>query len=115
MVINQTGGGGAPLAKRFFGEMARKYGGNLERNALVEEIAQELFTTTKKLHGMGKRELLLLRIASVLNDCGKYISLEGAAEAGYGIIMASEILGLSQQEHRKIAKFINKYNNSNYD
>ena len=94
--------------------MAVKYGGNLERNALVENIAQELFTKTKKLHGMGKRELLLLRIASVLNDCGKYISLEGAAEAGYSIIMASEILGLSHVERQIIASVV-RYNKVAFD
>ena len=95
-------------------KMARKYGGNIERNALVERIAQELFTKTKKLHGMGKRELLLLRIAAILNDCGRYISLEGAAEAGYGIIMASEILGLSHVERQIIASVV-RYNKVEFD
>ena len=63
---------------------------------------------------MGKRELLLLRIASVLNDCGKYISLEGAAEAGYSIIMASEILGLSHVERQIIASVV-RYNKVVFD
>ncbi|MBQ7562445.1 MAG: exopolyphosphatase [Lachnospiraceae bacterium] len=94
--------------------MAVRYNANIRRNELVEEIAQELFKGTKKLHGMGKRELLLLRIASILNDCGKYVSLEGAAEAGYGIIMDSEILGLSHLERQMIACIV-RYNKLPFD
>ncbi len=94
--------------------MALKYNANIKRNELLEEIATELFKSTKKLHGMGKRELLLLRIASVLNDCGRYISLEGAAEAGYSIIMASEILGLSHMERQIIACIV-RYNKIDFD
>ena len=94
--------------------MAVRYNANIKRNDLVEDIATGLFKSTKKLHGMGKRELLLLRIAAVLNDCGKFVSLEGAAEAGYSIIMASEILGLSHVERQIIACIV-RYNKVPFD
>ncbi len=95
-------------------KMAVKFNANIERNELLESIAVELFKGTKKLHGMGKRELLLLRIAAILNDCGRYISLEGAAEAGYSIIMATEILGLSHMERQIIACIV-RYNKITFD
>ncbi|HAG70413.1 MAG TPA: exopolyphosphatase [Lachnospiraceae bacterium] len=95
-------------------KMAVKFHSNIKRNELVENIAEELFNSTRRLHGMGKRELLLLRIAAVLNDCGRYISLEGAAEAGYSIIMASEILGLSHAERQIIACIV-RYNKVDFD
>ncbi len=89
--------------------MCKRYGGNVERNRLVEMVALEIFDDTKKIHGMGKRERLLLRIASMLSDCGKYISLEAAAECGYDIIMATEMIGLSHAEREIVANVV-RYN-----
>ncbi|MBR5407870.1 MAG: exopolyphosphatase [Lachnospiraceae bacterium] len=86
--------------------MCRRYGGNVERNRLVEKVALSIFDDTKKLHGMGKRERLLIRIASMLSDCGKYISLEAAAECGYEIIMATEMIGVSHSEREIIANVV---------
>ena len=87
-------------------EMCVRYSGNLERNRLVEKVAVSIFDDTKKLHAMGKRERLLLRVAAMLSDCGKYISLEAAAECGYDIIMATEMLGLSNTEREIIANVV---------
>ncbi len=86
--------------------MSDRYMGNKERNQLVESIAVRLFESTKKIHGMGKRELLLLRIASKLSDCGRYVSLEAAAECGYSIIMATEMIGLSHMEREIVANIV---------
>ena len=44
-----------------------------------------------KIHGMGKRERLLLQAAAILHDCGRYVSLVNQSECSYQIIMASEI------------------------
>lgn len=87
-------------------EMCTRYGGNVERNRLVEDVALSIFDDTKKLHAMGRRERLLLCVASMLSDCGKYISLEAAAECGYDIIMATEMLGLSNTEREIIANVV---------
>ena len=89
--------------------MCRRYGGNTERNKLVEEVAISIFDDTKRIHHCGARERLLLRIASMLSDCGKYISLEAAAECGYDIIMATEMIGLSHAEREIIANVV-RYN-----
>jgi exopolyphosphatase/guanosine-5'-triphosphate,3'-diphosphate pyrophosphatase len=89
--------------------MCRRYGGNIERNKLVETVALSIFDDTKKIHHCGSRERLLLRIASMLSDCGKYISLEAAAECGYDIIMATEMIGISHAEREIIANVV-RYN-----
>lgn len=89
--------------------LCRRYGGNIERNRLVEEVALSIYDDTRKIHKMGKRERLLLRIAAMLSDCGKYISLEAAAECGYEIIMATEMIGLSHVEREIIANVV-RYN-----
>lgn len=89
--------------------MSDRYKGNRERNALIEKVACDLFDATKKIHGMNKRDKLLLRIAALLNDCGRYISIEAGAECGYDIIMNTEMIGLSHAEREIVANIV-KFN-----
>ena len=96
------------------GIMSKRYMGNKERNQLLERVATELFDSTKKIHGMGRRERLLLRIAALLNDCGKYMSLEAAAECSYSIIMATEMIGLSHAEREIVANIV-KFNKAHFE
>ena len=72
----------------------------------VSENALAIFDGMKKIHGMGKRERLLLQIAILLHDCGNYISLSNASECAYEIIMSTEIIGLSHQEQELIANVV---------
>ena len=60
----------------------------------------------KRIHGMGRRERLLLQIAVLLHDCGKYISMNRTAECSYEIVMSTEIIGLSHREREIIANAI---------
>lgn len=77
----------------------------------LEEIALQVFDKMKKIHGMGKRERLLLQISVILHNCGKFISLEDVSECAYNIIMATEIIGLSHVEREMIAYTV-KFNTS---
>lgn len=70
-----------------------------------------IFDTMKKIHGLGKRERLLLQVAAILHDCGKYISLANAHYCSYDIIMASEIIGLTHLEREIVANAV-LYNTS---
>jgi len=94
-------------------ELARRYKSNEDRCALVERIALKIFDETKKIHGLTKRDRLLLRIAAILSDCGKYMSLEDAAECSYVIIMATEMIGVSHAEREIIANVI-KFNKAHF-
>lgn len=75
----------------------------------IREIATAVFDATKKVHGLGERERLLLEISVYLHDCGKYISINSSPQCSYDIIMATEILGLSHQERELVANIV-KYN-----
>ncbi len=79
----------------------------------LEEIALQVFDKMKKVHGMGKRERLLLQISIILHNCGKFISLEDVSECAYNIIMATEIIGLSHDEREMIAYTV-KFNTSRF-
>lgn len=66
-------------------------------------LCLDIFDSMKKVHGMTARERLLLQIAALLHDCGKYISMGDVAECSYQIIMSTEIIGLSTEEREMIA------------
>ena len=75
----------------------------------LTQMATLIFDTMKKIHGLGKRERLLLQVAAILHDCGKYISLANGPLCSYDIIMASEIIGLTHME-REIVAYTVLYN-----
>ena len=74
-------------------------------NALIE-MSTLIFNAMKKVHGMGRRERLLLQVAAILHDCGKYISLANSAACAYQIIHSTEIIGLSHLEREMVANVV---------
>ncbi len=83
-----------------------RYMGNEDHAATVEKMAVQLFDTMKNVHGLGRRERLLLQISAILHDCGKYISMSSPGDCAYRIIMATEILGLSHAEREMVANIV---------
>jgi exopolyphosphatase/guanosine-5'-triphosphate,3'-diphosphate pyrophosphatase len=69
----------------------------------VEDFALKIFDKMKKIHGMGSREKLLLQIAAILHDIGKFINLSHHYRHSYEIIMGSDIVGLNQLELEIVA------------
>lgn len=86
--------------------IAKRYQSNKTHLAGMEYLALTIFDKMKRIHGMNKRERLLLQIAVLLHDCGKYISMNHTAECSYQIVMATEIIGLSHREREIIASAI---------
>ncbi|MCH5275025.1 MAG: HD domain-containing protein [Lachnospiraceae bacterium] len=86
--------------------ISKRYMGSRKRAATLESLTMKIFDVTKKLHGLGKRERLYLRLAAILHDCGKYISMVSLGECSYQIIMATEIIGLSHMEREMIANIV---------
>ena len=74
-------------------------------DALVQ-MSNLIFDTMKKVHGLGRRERLLMNVAAILHDCGKFISIANAPQCSYDIIMASEIIGLSHKERAVVANVV---------
>lgn len=75
----------------------------------VGVIALKIFDRTRQIHGLSKRHRLLLQIAVILHDCGKYIDMNAGGDDAYNIIMATEIIGLSHHERELVANIV-KYN-----
>ena len=93
--------------------ISKRYMGSKRRSETLESIATTIFDSMKKVHGLGKRERLYLRLASILHDCGKYISMVNIGENSYQIIMATEIIGLSHLE-REIVASVARFNYSKF-
>ena len=55
--------------------ISKRYQGSKKRSETLEQIALRIFDSMKKVHGLSKRDRLLLQIATILHDCGKYISM----------------------------------------
>lgn len=83
--------------------ISKRYRGSAGREETLTQVSLAIFDSMKKYHGLGKRERLLLQIASRLQDCGKYISMTQAAECSFHIIMSTEIIGISHAERETIA------------
>lgn len=86
--------------------ISRRYQCNKIHTEKVRGYAVTIFDAMKKLHGLGKRERLLLEIIALIHDCGKYISLSYASQSSYNIVMSTEIIGLSHLEREIVANTI---------
>lgn len=89
--------------------LSKRYLGNKKRSETLENIALAIFDSMKKIHGLGKRERLLLSLATILHDCGKYISMSNLGECSYNIILYTEIIGVSHIEREMVANVV-KFN-----
>ena len=94
--------------------ISKRYMGSRKRGETLEKIALTIFDSMKKVHGLGQRERLLLRLATLLHDCGKYISLTNLGECSYSIIMATEMIGLSHMEREIVANVV-KFNHEEFE
>ena len=92
----------------------RRYKGSKERADYLQKACTKIFDTTKKVHGFGQRERLLLQISAILHDCGEFISMVDLPECSYSIIMANEIIGLSHKEREIVANVV-KYNHEPFE
>ena len=93
-------------AAQFLSEHYHSYSPHIEA---LSRLSTKIFDAMKKVHGLGKRERLLLEVATILHDCGKYVSLAESPESAYQIIMSSEIIGLTHQE-RELVAYVVLYN-----
>ena len=93
--------------------VAARYESNKEHTENVEKTALAIFDGIKKRAGLGQRDGILLQMACILHDCGKYVNMLGGTDYSCEIVRATEFVGLSEQEKSIIADTI-KYNAWHY-
>ncbi len=94
--------------------LSKRYMGSKKRGETLEKIVLVIFDSMKKIHGLGKRERLLLQLSARLHDCGKYISMVNLGECSYHIIVSTEIIGLSHKEREIVANVV-RYNHMPFE
>ena len=94
--------------------ISKRYMGSVKREETLETITLHIFDCLKKRSGLSGRDRLLLRIAAILHDCGKYISLYNLADCSYNIIISTEIIGLSHEEREIVADVV-KFNHMEFE
>ena len=72
----------------------------------VERISLQLFDRLVKVHGLGRRERLLLQVACILHDTGKHVSLRRHYAYSYDLLLSSDILGFSDEEKQVMANVV---------
>ncbi|MBR3307724.1 MAG: exopolyphosphatase [Lachnospiraceae bacterium] len=95
------------------GTISKRFMGSRKRGETIERIALAIFDGMKKVHGMGDRQRLLLRLSAILHDCGKFINMTNVGECSASIIMNTEMIGLSHLE-REIVAFVVRFNHDEF-
>ena len=94
--------------------MAKRYRCSTKHAERVEAYSLQIFDALRKMSGLTSRDRLLLQIAAILSNCGKFISIKNADSCSYYIIMSTEIIGLSHAERKQIAACV-KFRNQLFD
>ena len=94
--------------------ISRRYMGSRKRSDALENIALAIFDGMSRVHGMGERQRLILRLSAVLHDCGKFINMTNVGECSHAIIMNTEMIGLSHQEREMLACVV-KFNHEDFE
>ena len=79
----------------------------------VEKAALQFFDETKKISGLGSRDRLLLQVAVILHEIGKFVHARNHSDAAYSIIKNTILMGLDHEEINMIAMIVRLYPREN--
>lgn len=91
--------------------LSKKYKLDKKHSLYVEKLALSIFDQTTRLHKLGERERLYLRVASILHDIGGFISITNHCLQTYNIIKTLDIIGFSDKEINIIANIARYHSN----
>ena len=81
----------------------RKYDVDTRHALRVAALASSLFDQLRPLHGLAKRDRLLLELAARLHEVGQFINSSGHHRHAYYVLTQTPILGLSDAEVAVVA------------
>jgi exopolyphosphatase/pppGpp-phosphohydrolase len=94
---------------------ARRHLGSVAHERRVVELATDLFVATRTLHGLGARDLRLLRWAAVVHDVGRAVCDETHPRDGAALILADRSLPLEPAERRQLAFLTRHHRGKGFD
>jgi len=83
--------------------IAQKYLDDEAHAHTVEKFSLKIFDSMKKLHHLTERDRMILQVAAILHDIGKFVNIKKHAKHSYNLIKGSEILGMSEKEIEMVA------------
>jgi exopolyphosphatase/guanosine-5'-triphosphate,3'-diphosphate pyrophosphatase len=86
--------------------LGRKYHFDEAHHRHVAALCLKLFDALIPLHGMSRRERLLLEVAATLHDIGMYIRGSGHHKHGQYVVANSEIFGIYGDELNMVANIV---------
>ncbi len=87
----------------FAHSLGRKYKHDAAHAGSVENTSLLLFDRMLKTHGLGRRDRFLLKVACILHDIGKFVSLRRHYFYSYRLIISTDIIGFSEAERALMA------------
>ena len=89
--------------------VAKRYKTNKKHIEFVERTSMDIFDASAKFTGLGQRDRLLLRLASILHECGKFVHASDHNEAAYALIRYTDLIGLNSDELDTVALIVRLY------
>lgn len=102
-----------PQVYEMIKKTAEKYCCSNKYSERVMLFAEELFLKLLPLHGLGHRDLTMLKIAACLHKAGLFINNQAYHKHSYYIILNTEIPGITPSERRIIA-LMARYHRKSY-
>ncbi|MBO6106367.1 MAG: exopolyphosphatase [Stomatobaculum sp.] len=84
-------------------QIAARYGSFDAHRIYAVENTLKIFDAIRKPQGFSERDRLLIHVAAVLHHCGRFVNMGRAGLSSYEIIHATEIIGLSDDEHEIVS------------
>ncbi|MDR0503177.1 MAG: HD domain-containing protein [Treponema sp.] len=113
-LIDLASGIDSDLQEEFFSQiiasavnLGRKFHFDEPHGRHVAKHCMTIFDALTQVHGMGRRQRVILETAAFLHDIGTYIKVSGHQKHGQYIVANSEIFGLHSDELGLIANVIN--------
>ena len=95
---------------------AKRYRCDKKHIEFVENAALEIFDCCQKIAGLEKRDRLLLQLAAILHEIGKFVKAKDHNEAAFSLIEFTDLIGLTNDELNTIAYIVRLYpQDSPYD
>ncbi|EOD01379.1 HD domain-containing protein [Caldisalinibacter kiritimatiensis] len=102
--------------------LAKRYKSDMKHVMDVMDKSMIIFDRLKDIHGLGEKERFMLQLAAILHDIGKYVNLVDHYDNSYDIILASDLIGMSDRQMEIIANVaryhgekLPKFKDRNYD
>ncbi|MCT4593450.1 MAG: HD domain-containing protein [Anaeromicrobium sp.] len=91
--------------------LGKKYDYDKKHACAVEKYGLKIFDSLKRIHGLRTHERLIMQLACIVHDIGKYIKYNGHYIYSYNIIKATGIIGISERDLEIVAS-IAKYHST---